>query len=107
MQELKYTRHKTYIDSRHMCFDLDKSAIELDNVIIDVNGYKVLLKIECIFDKYSLRYTYDTGVDINSAFKEDNRHFADDAYEIISNRRDNIEDVLYSLFYKKYKLNKR
>lgn len=107
MQELKYTKYKTYIDSRHMCFDLDKSAIELDNVVIDVNGCKVLLKIEYMFEKYSLRYTYDTGVDINSAFKEDGRHYTDEAYEIVSKCRNDIEDVLYCLVYKKYKSNKR
>ena len=107
MQELKYTRYKTYIDSTHMCSDLDKSAIELDNVVIDVNGCKVLLKIECVFEKYSLRYTYDTGIDINSAFKEDGRHYTDEAYEIVSKCRNDIEDVLYGLFYKKYKPNKR
>lgn len=92
--------HKTYIDMREWYVELNKDALQFDNTVINVNDYEVLLKTLITFDTCKLYYIYDTKIDTAKAFNESGDRYTDEAYEVISKCRNDIEDELFNLFYK-------
>ena len=91
--------YKTYIDMRAW-YELNKDALHLDNTVINVSGYEVLLKIIQTSDTCKLYFIYDTNIDITKVFNETGDRYTNEAYEIISKCRNDIEDELFNLFYK-------
>ena len=81
-------------------YELNKDALYLDNTVINVNGYEVLLKIIQTSHACELYFIYDTKIDITKAFDESGDRYDEKAYEIISKCRNDIEKELFNLFYK-------
>lgn len=92
--------YKTYIDMREWYVELNKDALQFDNKVISINNYEVLLKTLIIFDTCKLYFIYDTKIDITKAFDESGDRYADEAYEVISKCRNDIQAELFNLFYK-------
>ena len=92
--------YKTYIDMREWHVELNIGAVKLDNTVINVNGYKVLLKTIATFDACKLFFIYDTKINTNEAFNETGDRYAEAAYEVIYKCRNDIEDELFNLFFK-------
>lgn len=92
---------KTYIDMREWYLEFNMKSLELDNTVLNVNGYKVLVKVMPILDTCKVYYIYDTKIDSDKTIN--GGYYTNEAYETISKCRGDIEDVLFDVFYE-YKL---
>ena len=77
---------------------LDMRSMEFDNSIIKVGDYEVLIKVLPLLGTCTVYYMYDTRIDFDKTLN--GTYYTEEAYEVIANRRGDIPDKLFDLFYK-------